>query len=141
VLAIRRDGGLQMRQRIRVFALRFQGFPQLVLVFEVAGIERGGALQMRNTEAGIILQPIRGAQMILRRRELRVQIEGSLEAPDGLLAAIQNCQQKAHFVLQMRRFGDPGRPPPDRPRVRRRRRPCAFSAAPRSSRSCTESAA
>jgi len=107
-----------MRQRVRVFPLRFQGFPQSELVFEVAGIQGGGALQVRNAEAGILLQPIRSAQMILRRRELRVQIEGALEALDGLLAAVQDSQQKAHFILQMRRLGiQPGRPLVDRQRA------------------------
>src|ERR1039457_6746465 len=60
---------------------------------------------MRNTEAGILLQPIGRAQVILRRRELRVQIEGPLEALYALFAVAQDCQQKAHFVLQVRRFG------------------------------------
>ena len=99
-----------MRQRVRVLSLRFQDFPQFVLVFEIAGIQGGGALQVRKTEAGVLFQPIRRAQMILRRRELRVQIERALEALDGLLAAVQDSQQKAHFILQMRRLRiQPGR--------------------------------
>src|ERR1017187_6351000 len=46
---------------------------------------------MRNTEAGILLQPIGRAQVILRRRELRVQIEGPLEALYALFAVAQDC--------------------------------------------------
>ena len=91
-----------MRQSVRVFALRFQDFPQPVLVFVVARFQGGGALEVRNTETGILLQPIGSAQVILRRRKLRVQIEGLLEAPYGLLAAVQDRQQKAHLVLQLR---------------------------------------
>ena len=69
-----------------------------------------------------------------------IQTRGLLKACDGLIAAVQDRQQKAYFVLQTRRFGirggrlsiDSSAPTAS---------PLAFSAAPRSSRSCTESAA
>jgi hypothetical protein len=98
-------GGLQMWQGVRIFALRLQDFPQPILVIEVGRVQSCGALQVGNAQAGIILHPVGRAQMILRRRELRVQIEGPLEALNSLFAAVQDCQKKAHFVLQVGRFG------------------------------------
>ena len=43
--------------------------------------------------------------MVLRRREFRIQIEGPLEALNGLVAAVEDGQKETYFVLQVGGMG------------------------------------
>jgi hypothetical protein len=93
-----------MRQRLGVLLLRPQRFPDPVLIIEIAGLECGRALQMRNAAIGVVTEPVGDAQMILCRSILRIQLDGMLEALNRLIAAIQNREQKSNLILEMRRF-------------------------------------
>ena len=93
-----------MRQGLRIFFLRFEGFTDPILVIEIVRIESGGILQMGDTLRGILRQPVRNAQMVLRGCVPRFQLQRTLEALDRLVASVQDSQQKTDFVFEAGRL-------------------------------------
>jgi hypothetical protein len=62
-------------------------------------------LQVRDRLTGILGQPVGHAQMIVRRREFRVQLKCACKTVEGFGAAVEDRQEKAYFVLHTCRCG------------------------------------
>src|ERR1700730_13263305 len=80
-----------------------QRLPQIIPVLEALGIERRGALQVRDRLRRILLKPAGDTQVILRGGKLRIQRQSPLEALDCLVAAVENGEQETDLILYARR--------------------------------------
>ena len=98
-------GGSEVGQRGGELRCRVERLAEIEAVVEDLGIERGGALQVRDGLRRIVGEPERDAQVILRGRELGIEREGALEMAEGFVAAVEDGEQEADLVLDAGGFG------------------------------------
>jgi len=105
VAGVECSGRLEVRQGLGEMGGRVQGVAQVEAVIEVLRFERDGGLKLRNAAVGILLDPVGDPEMVAGDGQFRVELDGTLEGLDGLLAAVEDCQEKSDFVLDAGRLG------------------------------------
>jgi hypothetical protein len=107
-------------QRIAILRRRIEGLAQKKAVVERLGFQVHRALQMRDRLRGVVGEPQRNTQVIVRGREFRIQGEGLFEFTHSLVALPHDGEQEADLVVNARglRLGCQ-RFPPDCQRARR----------------------
>ena len=75
-------------------------------IIESLRIGCGRLLQFGDGPRRILRQPVRHAEVVMRRRELRIESDRALEVLHRLVAPVQHGQQKPDLILQRRRTSD-----------------------------------
>ena len=74
-------------------------------IVEVARLQVDGGLQVGDGALGLRLKPIRDAEVVVRDRQARVELDGAFEVLDGLGAMLKHSEEETDFMLDAGRFG------------------------------------